>query len=135
MADITVTAASVQPAGQCSVRIVQLGETTTAGQVLYLKASDNKYWLADADALATCAAAGIALNGGAANTYAVMAVAGPVDVGAVLGLGVTYVVSTTAGGIAPIADLATGDFKTILGTASAAGVLPLSIDITPTALA
>ena len=135
MADVTVTALNVAPAGQCSIRVVQLGETVTHGQVLYQKTTDRKYWLADADASDTALAQGIALHGGAANDYVVMAVAGPVDVGGTLTVGTTYVVSTTAGGIAPLADLGSGDFVTILGTASAAGVLPLSIERTEIAKA
>lgn len=130
MADLTITAANVAPAGQCSTRIVKIGETVTAGQVLYEKASDSKYWLADADATATADAVGISLHNGSANDYVVMAVAGPVDLGATLTVGETYVVSTTAGGIAPTADLLSGDYVTILGTASGAAVFPLSIDRT-----
>jgi hypothetical protein len=128
MADLSQTPVNVQLAGGgVSLRTVQVGETTTQGQPMYLKSSDNKYWRADADAEASATARGIALTPGAANDYIVLATAGDVDLGATLTVGETYCVSTNVGAIAPIGDLTTGDYVSILGTATAADTLDLDI--------
>lgn len=129
MADITVTAADVGLADTGVVtQTVQVAVAVTQGQVGYLDTTESKYRLADADlSSAAASAAGIFLTPAAIDGYAVIATIGPVDVGATLTVGETYVVSGTAGGIAPIADLATGDYVTILGIATAAGKLQLDI--------
>lgn len=129
MADITVTAADVGLADTGVVtQTVQVAVAVTQGQVGYLDTTESKYRLADADlSSAAASAAGIFLTPAAIDGYAVIATSGPVDVGATLTVGETYVVSGTAGGIAPIADLATGDYVTILGIATAAGKLQLDI--------
>lgn len=126
MADLTITAANVAIANAgVTTRKVQVGEAVTAGQVGYL--SSNKYYLADADALATANAAGIFLTNAALDGYAILATAGTINIGATLTVGETYVVSTTAGGIAPIADLLSGDFTTVLFIADDAAEGTLNI--------
>ncbi len=130
MADLTVTAANVAIAGEdARIRKVQAGEAVTQGQPCYLKSSDGKYYKADADLSADAsAAAGIVITPASADGYFVIAESGPVNVGATLTVGETYAVSATAGGIAPIGDLVTGDYPTILGTATTASKLVLSIN-------
>ena len=129
MTDIAITAANVGLTDDSGVshRIVQYGEATAQGTSLYLKAADGKYWLANAGALATAAAVGIALTPGGANEYGIMVEEGPIDLGTAIAAGITYAVSATAGGIAPIADLTTGNYTTILGVALASGKFDLSI--------
>jgi hypothetical protein len=129
MADLSQTAANVSLTDSAGVvtRLVQYGETVSQGMPVYKKTSDSKYWKADADAVDTASADGIALTPGAANEYGIIIESGLVDIGATLTVGATYVVSTTAGAIAPIADLASGDFTTILGVATTAGKLLLDI--------
>ena len=130
MADISVTAANVGLAENgVGTRQVQVGETVTQGEPLYLKTSDNKYWLADADAAASAVVAGIALTPAAADGYVVMATSGAVDVGGTLTVGETYIVSATACGIAPIGDLASGDYLSILGVATATDTLDINLYI------
>ncbi len=58
---------------------------------------------------------GVALNGGAVNQLAVVLCAGNYTVGGTIAVGVFYYVSNTAGGIAPIADLGSGDYVSIIG--------------------
>jgi hypothetical protein len=48
-------------------------------------------------------------------------------VGTTLVVGTTYCVGSTAGAIVPISDLTTGDYVTILGTASTTTQLDLAI--------
>lgn len=135
MADVTVTAANVKPKGSTArIQTGTFGETVAQGKSVYLK-TDGKYWLADADVLATAAAAGIAITAGAADGYCLIQTSGPIDVGGALTVGQVYVVSTTPGGIAPYSDLASGDYVTILGVASAAGQLELDISATGVAKA
>ena len=130
MADISVTAANVGLAENgVGTRQVQVGETVTQGEPLYLKTSDNKYWLADADVAASAVVAGIALTPAAADGYVVMATSGAVDVGGTLTVGETYIVSATAGGIAPIGDLSSSDYLSILGVATATDTLDINLYI------
>ena len=138
MADLSQTAANVGLTNDAGSQIDAskvYGEAVTQGNAVYLKTSDNKYWKADADAAATASADGIALTPGAADEYGVVCTEGYVDLGATLTVGETYVVSTTAGGIAPIADLGSGDYTTILGVATAADTLELNIYVSGVAKA
>ena len=133
MADVSITAANVGISG-ASVKLaaVQVGEAVTQGQPGYLNAADSKYYQADAnDTAAKAAAVGVFLSPAALGGYAILAKTGStVDLGATLTVGETYVVSDTKGGVKPIGDLATDDYVTRLGTASAADALPLNIDAT-----
>lgn len=137
MADLTQTAANVgltDTAGAV-IKKVTFGETIAQGMPVYKATADSEYYKADADAEATASCDGIALTAGGNGEEGVIIESGPVDVGATLTVGATYVVSTTAGAIAPIADLGTGDYVTILGVASAADTLLLNIDVTGVAKA
>lgn len=128
MADLSITAANVGVAGTAVTTIVQVGETVTAGQPGYRKAIDGLYYKADANASsATAEALGVFLSGASTSGYALFCTAGSYLAGATLTVGETYVVSATAGGIAPLADVTTGWYVTILGVASSATTLQLSI--------
>lgn len=128
MADISVTAANVGVTTDSVVELVQVGETVTQGQPGYKKASDGLYYKADANASsATAAALGVFVTGASTNGYALLCRSGSYLAGATLTVGETYVVSATAGGIAPLSDVTTGWYVTILGVASSASTLALSI--------
>lgn len=106
-------------------KIVQrtAGTTLTAGKSYYLDAN-NLAQLADANASSTTAAGvGIALGGAGANQPFFGFEGGALSFGAVLTQGLVYVVSATAGGIAPTSDLTTGWFTTILGYAQTTSIL------------
>ena len=105
------------------------GETITAGQSVYLKASDSKIWLADANAsVDTAAAVGISLHAALANQPISYITSGPLNFGAILLAGKWYVVSATAGGIAPVADLTTGWYSTLLfyGYSTSVGIVGIN---------
>jgi hypothetical protein len=110
--------------------LVQYGATIAAGQTIV--PSSGKQVLADANASDALAAAnGVSITPGVDNGWGLMAFGGPVIlVGATLVVGMTYVVSDTAGGIMPITDLSTGERCTILGTASTTTQLDLDINAT-----
>jgi hypothetical protein len=137
MANLTITAASVVPVGSSTQRQTgTAGESITAGQAVYVDGADsNKVKLADADVAASAASVGIALHAAATNQPITYATSGPVTIGATPVVGQWYGVSTTAGGIAPLADLATGDFLTILGQCEAAGQLTVKLNVSTVALA
>ncbi len=143
MADISITAANVGVgASTLKTRNVQFGEAVTQGQAVYVSTSDSKYYKCDADTQATAIAAGIVLSPAATNGYGLIALPAEqpgqaiVNFGAgTLAVGTVYAVSTTPGGIAPIADLAAGDFITTLGVATTAALLDLRIVVSNTAKA
>lgn len=121
--------------------MVTAGEAITQGMPVYVSTSDSKYYKCDADAAASAIAAGIALTPAATNGYFVLALPDNepgkalVNLGATLAVGTVYAVSVTAGAIAPIADLASGDYITTLGTATTAALLDLRIVVSNTAKA
>ena len=132
MADLVITAANVKAKGKTiSTQLVQVGEAVTAGQGVYRKSSDSKHWLASNDVdEASATATGVALTGAATDGYIQMVTSGPMDVGATLSAGETYILTATAGGIAAIADLASTNYLTYLGYASDASTLQVWLKAT-----
>lgn len=119
MVDLVITAASVLPGTEAEGAQFEQGLAAvaiTAGQLVY-KDSSNLYRLADnndtSDTLSVVV--GVALHGCAAGQPLRVQVAGPYTVGATVASGSVYVLSATPGGIAPVADLATGNRATIVG--------------------
>lgn len=130
MVDVSLTAADVQATANTRSARGTAGETITAGEWVYLKASDSKLWLADVDALATAAVVGMALNDAAAGQPVEYATGGDVDVGsAEVTQGTIYVLSDS-GAMAPAADLASNDYVTVLGIGKDGNTLTLSIKAT-----
>jgi hypothetical protein len=132
MADITVTAAQVLPGTgtDCNFENGIAGATITAGQVVYLDTTNNTYKLADNnDSVATAVAAGVALHGATAGQPLRIQTAGAVTIGAGAApvAGMVYMLSATPGGIAPHADLTTGNRATILGVGRASGAIQLRL--------
>lgn len=126
MADVTVTATSVAKASDTIIAYGYLGATATAGQSLYLDESTSTYKLYDANSSATTAVfAGIALNGGASGQPVAVATGGTLNPGFTVTVGAVYVGSATAGGIAPVADLATGWRTSIIGVGLTSSSLAL----------
>lgn len=130
MADITVTASSVvQNTGAADTG--NAGETIVQGQAVYLKAADSKLWKADNNVTAAEAVVkGISLNCASPGQPVKYAKGGQIVPGATLVKGTIYVLSATAGGICPAADLASTNRVSILGVASSAANLELSINNT-----
>lgn len=108
---------------------VTYGATIAPGDTLYLDTTDNEYKLADANGSATTATvAGIALTEGVDGGFGLMATGGSIYlVGATLSVGQAYVLSATAGNIAPESDLIANDYVSHLGYATTANILQLSI--------
>jgi len=131
MADLSVTAANCVKGSNAIVENGHAGETITAGQVVYLDSSTNLYMKADADA-ATAAARnprGIALNSASLNQPLAVQTKGDLTLGATLTAGISYYLSgATAGGIAPVADVGTGEYYVLIGLATSTSVLRLSLN-------
>ncbi len=132
MVDIAVTPAQVQPTdGQPTMTRIA-GEDIDAGETMYLNATDDKWYLGDADDTeAKAAVKAIALNTGAAGQAVEGQTDGPctVGAGAALTVGEIYVQSGTPGKIAPEGDLASSDYVTVLGVGKTASVLDLNIHV------
>lgn len=129
MADLSITAASVLAGTNAIIESGRAGETVTAGKVVYKDATTGKYLLADADSGTAAAKAprGIALNGAADGQPLSVVRGGDVAIGATLTAGTAYYLSPVAGGICPLADVASGDNVVLLGLAKSTSVLALDI--------
>lgn len=125
---LAVTDTSVEPVytgGTFETLIA--GEAITAGQVVYLKASDNRAYKSDANDSTKNTVKGIATNNAAAAQPVYVQTGGNVDVGGTLTVGGIYCLSNTAGGIDAFASLSSSDWIVILGYATAADNLRLMI--------
>jgi hypothetical protein len=134
-ADLSVTAASVAPSSDAVLTAGTAGEALTAGQAVYKKASDGKWYKADCNS-ATAevrAASGIAATGSATGQPVVVQTGGSITIGATLTAGVVYYLSGTAGGIRPVADNTTGDYPQAVGIATSTSVLKLGFTLRATA--
>jgi hypothetical protein len=117
MANLSITAASVLASATAIRGSGIAGATITQGQPVYSDAADsNKLKPCDSNVSAALAACvGIALVAASAGqpvTYAVSDT--DFTPGATLTVGESYYVASTAGSIAPVGDITTGDFPTFL---------------------
>jgi hypothetical protein len=95
-----------------------------------LDTATNTYKLADNDS-ATAAVrspAGIALHGSLANQPLTILTGGPITIGATVAVGDVVCLSSTAGGICPSADIAAGDYNTIIGIATSTSVVDVQFN-------
>lgn len=125
MADLSITVANIIAQAGAITDVGAFGATVTAGQILYKDTSDASLKLADNNS-ATAAArspVGMALNGGAAGQPCKYLKEGDVAMGAILTPGTVYYLSDTPGGICPVADLASGEYPTVIGIARSSSVL------------
>ncbi len=120
MADLAPTVGSVFAAAGSVNKIRTAAVAIAQGEAYYLdSATSDQARLSDADASdAASVCKGIALSACAASQKFVGLEKGDIDMGATLVVGETYVVSGTAGNIAPIGDLANPDRLTIVGLAT-----------------
>jgi hypothetical protein len=136
MADLVITPANVVAGANAVVKHGKAGAAVTAGQVIYRDPATKKLLLADADSVTAAARvpAGIALHAAALDQPLAFIEEGDINLGATLVVGATYYLSGTAGGIAPAADVSTGEFVTVLGVASAANNLKMKMIVSGAAV-
>ena len=117
MADLSQTSSNVEWNNGTGQKSGIAGEAITAGQPVYISSTDGKLYRADADDTAAKAAAvGIATST-AERAGGIISYAPPganIDVGATTTQGEVYCVSAAVGAIAPVADLVTDDYVTVL---------------------
>lgn len=124
-ADVSITAANVVPSANAQLKRGVAGVAITAGQLLYLERSTNTLKLADANGaeeLRVCC--GIAVNSAPVGGPLHYVVSDPALVlGGTTVKGTIYVLSATAGGIAPAADLTTGWYPHVIAVGVSATVV------------
>ena len=128
MADLSITSISLE-AGSFAKSDKNMGEVAALGDVCYLSTADGELYKADANDSSKRSAIALLLTPGTDGGVAVYARAGAkVNVGSGLTKNTIYVVSANAAGkIAPLADLASGDFTHIVGIAESTSILQLML--------
>ncbi len=116
MADLTITPLNVKTTKTVTSAVIQFGELVAHGDTVYQKSADKKYWKASADDDETSKVGGVVVIPNIADGQ--VQKSGLIDLGATLVVGETYAQSATSGKIAPVSDLATGKFVTLLGVSS-----------------
>ena len=129
MAALSITAANVVAGANAVKETGVAGAAVTAGQSVYRDPASRKFLLSDADSATAAANSvdGIALHAAAPNQPLTIQKSGDINLGAALTVGTIYVLDSTAGGIAPAADLGSGEVAVVLGVASSATNLKLAI--------
>mgnify|MGYP001559470502 CR=1 FL=1 len=131
MADIIVTAANVRPDTTKPLVRGTAGEAITAGQLCALNAS-NLWVKYDSNlvGVSSLLVLAIAMNNAPSANQPIdlqSADGASVNLGATLVVGTIYAASETAGGIAPVADLVTGETVSIVGVATTSALITLAI--------
>lgn len=132
MVDFAITASQVLPGTDASATFENgiAGLALTAGQPVFLDAATTTYRPADTNSTAPEAVVrGIALHAASAGQPIRVQSGGTLTIGAgaAVPVGGVVVLSATAGGLAPVADLATGHRTTVIGVGGALNTLILRI--------
>lgn len=117
-ADISITASSFLPSSEALYANGLCGEAVTTGQLVYESTADGRYYLADANVSTKWKVAGIAGHAttAAGQPLSIIYFDPALTVGATLSTTApVYVLSATAGGIAPSADIASGWYPVVVG--------------------
>lgn len=117
MADLSITAANVIASSSARRVSKTASATITAGQPVYVD-TNGAVAPADCNAAGKTTVLGIAENGGGSGQRISVVTYDPAFVlGATVAIGDVVIASATAGGIAPVADAASGYYVTVLGVA------------------
>lgn len=135
MADISFTATAVvaNASGANQFLDAVWGGSVTGGMPVY-QHTDGKFYGALNDTAAHAAVVGFALSAGAAGQRGQIQTSGLMTLGSGMTAGVAYYCSANAGGIAPVADLGSGKYVTVLGVAKSSSVLQIGLIVSATAL-
>lgn len=137
MADLSITAGNVIAQAGAVIKRGTAGATITVGQIVYYDAAAGTYKLADADNLPAGGVTRVfmALNGAATGQPIAVLQSGEVAMGSILTEGIAYYLSPNPGGIAPVADVLSGDDVIVLGVAKNATTLTFAPIISGATLA
>jgi len=135
MADLSVTATSVDWTSGVAPQIVRFGSTVTRGKTVYLDTADNEWKLADANVDMTAipkGRIGIALTDGSDAKPGLVALDGAtINIGATTTAGLGYAITSadigTAGGIVLESALGTADTPVRLFYGTGSGAVTLAI--------
>jgi hypothetical protein len=114
MTDLVITNTDVDKIGG-SQRTAEAGVAIAAGESVYIDTAGLAQLCEKGASAVEAAFAGIALNDAGVAQPVTYQAAGSIDLGSVIAAGVIYVCGAAAGGIAPSADIGTGNFVTIIG--------------------
>lgn len=126
MTDLVITAADVARVDG-SVQTKNAGVAIVAGDSVFVDSNGVLQLSINDDTAIEAASSGVALNDGAVGQPVTYQVSGNLDVGATLVIGETYVVGAALGGLAPVADIASSEFATVVGIATAADNLKMGL--------
>lgn len=117
-ADLSITAANFLPSADALYANGICGEAVTTAQLVYESSADGRYYLADGNVSTKYKVAGIAGHAttAAGQPLSIIYFDPALTVGATLSTTApVYVLSATAGGIAPSADIASGWYPVVIG--------------------
>ena len=132
MPDLVLVPTAVVPGDNAQYSNGIAGVTIAAGDVCYLDGATQKYFLADSSDAAKSRVRGIAGHSASVGQPVRMQTGGVLNLGsALLTVAEMYVLSpTNPGKIAPISDMASGDFLTIVGLGQTTSLLQLRLWVT-----
>jgi hypothetical protein len=132
MVDFSITASQVLPGSEAAGATFEngiAGVAVTAGQAVYLEDATKTFKLADNNdtSAALSVVRGVTLHAASAGQPLRVQTGGPLTIGAgaAIPVGRVVVLSATAGGLAPVSDLTTGNRTTIIGIGGASSSLIL----------
>lgn len=129
MSAISITAASVAPSTGAVTENGVAGETITAGMVVYLKGSTNRWMKAKCNGTAEEAGSGvklgIALSDSVNGRGIFVQTAGIISIGGTAVVATVYVAGTTYGAINPQSDLVNPNPLVLVGVGATSSTLDL----------
>jgi hypothetical protein len=134
MADLSVTAANVQPGTDGQIVYATAGGTITAGQLLQQNTTTKLVTVADKSTAAGAQVLGVALNGASSGQTVGIQTSGTYNPGGTAVVGKVYKCGTS-GGIAPEDDTAGGEFMTVFGIGITAASIKIGILVSGVAAA
>ena len=134
MVDLVITGSDVDRVSG-SQRTAEAGVAISAGDSVYVDSAGLVQQCEHDQTAVEAACLGIALNDAAVGQPVTYQISGVIDLGSVLAAGEVYVVGAGAGAIAPVADIGTGDFATVIGVAVSATNLKIGINASGVAAA
>lgn len=123
MADITISSSLVQPGENDPTSWGYAGaDLTQPGLLVYVDRADrDRVKKADALTLAKSEVAGVNLHAATTGQPVMFQTDGVYNAGGAVTVGQTYMVSTNAGGVAPITDMSTDSYVSVWGVGVSTG--------------
>ncbi len=127
MVDLVITSTDVDKVSG-SQRTAEAGVVITAGDSIYIDAAGLAQLCEKDQTVVEAAFDGIALNDAGVAQPVTYQVSGEIDLGSVLAAGIVYGVGAGPGALAPVADITTGNFGTVVGIGISATNLKIGVN-------